>query len=150
MRTATLVSALTLLVAGCGAGLGSVTQPGTSKLELRLIAATEADGFKVQTWDGKVTMTVEKLAPLNDRDVESVKLRKLPDGSPAIDIQLDQTAALTLEDITTKNVGRRMAILVGGKIVTAPTIKEKIAGGQMTVTGPDAAATQAIYDRIKK
>jgi preprotein translocase subunit SecD len=150
MRTATLLIALTVFAAGCGAGLGAITQPGTAKLELRLVATNEADGFKVQTWDGKVTMTVEKRVSLTDRDVEQVKLSKMPDGTPAIDLMFDQTAALTLEDITTKNLNRRMAILVGGKIVTAPTIKEKIEGGHMTLTGPDAAATQSIYERIKK
>lgn len=150
MRTATLALALAIVAAGCGAGLGSVTQPGTSKLELRLITANEAEGFKVPTWDGKLTMVVEKRVPLNDRDVETVKLSKLPDGAPAIDLQFDQTAALTLEDVTGKNVGRRMALLVDGKIVIAPTIKERITGGHMTLMGPDAAATKTIYDRIKK
>ncbi len=150
MRTATLVFALTVFAAGCGAALGSVTQPGTSKVELRLITANEADGYKVPTWDGKVTMVVEKRAPLNDRDVSAVKLAKLPDGTVSIDLQFDQTAALTLEDITSKNIGKRMAILVSGKIVTAPTIKEKISGGVVALTGPDAAATKAIYDLIKK
>jgi preprotein translocase subunit SecD len=150
MRTTIALLALVLFCAGCGAALGSVTQPGTAKLELRLIAKNEADGIKVTTWDGKVTMSVEKSAPLTDRDVDKVKLSKMPDGKPAIDLMLDQTAALTLEDITSKNIGRRMAVLVSGKIVLAPTIKEKIEGGHMTIAGFSEADTNAIYERIKK
>jgi preprotein translocase subunit SecD len=152
MRVPALALTLSALVlaAGCGAGIGSVVQPGTSKLELRLIAANPADGFKVQAWDGKESMVVEKRVYLNDRDVEEVKLSKLRDGSPSIDLVFDQTAALTLEDVTGKNAGRRMAILVDGKVVIAPTIKERISGGHVTLAGFDAAATKNIFDRIKK
>ena len=150
MRTTLSLLALALAAAGCGAVIISVTQPGTAKLELRLIAANEADGFKVTTWDGKATMFVEKRAPLTDRDVDKVRRSKLADGKPAIDLMLDQTAALALEDITSKNIGRRMAVLVGGKIVLAPTIKERIEGGHMTLAGLPAADTAAIFSRIKK
>jgi preprotein translocase subunit SecD len=139
-----------VLAAGCGGALGSVTQPGTAKLELRLIATNEADGFKVPTWDGKASLVVEKRAPLCDRDVEMVKLSKLPDGAPAIDLQFDQTASLTLEDFTSKNIGRRVAILVSGKVVIAPAIKERITGGHMTLAGFNATETADIYAKIKK
>jgi preprotein translocase subunit SecD len=150
MRTTLLPLALLLAAAGCGAVIVNVTQPGTAKLELRLVAANEADGFKAQAWDGKSTIFVEKKAPLTDKDVETVKLSKMPDGSPSIDLMFDQTAALVLEDITGKNAGRHMAILVDGKVVIAPTIKERIAGGHMTLAGLSAADTTAIYNRIKK
>jgi preprotein translocase subunit SecD len=150
MRLSWPLFALALAVAGCGAALGGVTQPGTAKLELRLIATNEAAGFKVTTWDGKTSVFVEKRAPLNDRDVASVKLSKLPDGAPSIDLLFDQTASLTLEDLTSKNIGRRMAILVAGKVVIAPTIKERIEGGHMTLAGFNAADTADIYGKIKK
>ena len=150
MRTTLSLLALALAAAGCGAVIVSVTQPGTAKLELRLIAANEANGFKVTTWDGKTTMFVEKRAPLTDKDVETVKLSKMPDGSPAINLVFDQTASLALEDITSKNIGRRLAILVAGKIVIAPTIKERIEGGHMTLAGFNAADTATIFNRIKK
>jgi preprotein translocase subunit SecD len=150
MRATVLATALVVVAAGCGGALSSVSQPGTAKLELRLIAANEADGFKVKTWDGKETMTVEKRAYLNEKDLDSVKLAKMPDGSPSINLVFDQTAALTLEDITAKNKGRRMAILVEGKIVIAPSIKERISGGHVTLAGLDAAQTQSIYDKLKK
>ena len=150
MRKTLPLIALALAAAGCGAVIVNVTQPGTAKLELRLIAANEADGFKVTTWDGKTAMFVEKRAPLTDRDVDKVKLSKLPDGSPSIDLVFDQTASLALEDITSKNIGRRLAILVAGKVVIAPTIKERIEGGHMTLAGFNAADTADIYGRIKK
>jgi preprotein translocase subunit SecD len=150
MRATVLATVLAIFAAGCGGALSAVTQPGTSKLELRLIAVNEADGFKVPTWDGKVTMVVEKRTYLNEKDVEKVKRSKLPDGSPSIDLVFDQTASLTLEDITAKNQGRSLAILVDGKIVIAPKIKERISEGHMTLAGFDAAQADAIYARIKK
>jgi len=146
-----LALALVLLAtAGCGASLHQVTQPGTSRLELRLVATNEAEGFKVPTWDGKASFVVEKTAALTDRDIERVRLSKLPDGSPAIEIQFDQTASLALEDLTLKNIGRRLCILVGGKAVIAPAIKERVNGGSVTIAGFSEAETTSIYNVIKK
>jgi preprotein translocase subunit SecD len=152
MRVPALAFTLSALVlaAGCGAGIGSIVQPGTSKLEVRLIAANPSDGFKVPTWDGKTTMVVEKRVHLNDKDVEKVKRSKLPDGSPSVDLVFDQTASLALEDLTAKNVGRTVAILVDGKIVIAPTVKERISEGHVTLAGFDAAQADVIYARLKK
>ena len=150
MRATVLAFTLSIVAAGCGAAFSSVTQPGTSRLELRFIAAKEADGFKVQTWDGKLTMFVDKRVYLTEKDVDKVKRSKLPDGSPSIDLMFDQTASLTLEDITSKNVGRTVAILVDGKVVIAPKIKEGISGGHMTLAGFDAAQADTIFARIKK
>jgi len=150
----TFTFALALALAGgtlgCGAAFTNVSKPGTAKLEFRLLAQSDAAGIKVPTWDGKTSMVVERECPLTDRDVETVRLAKLPDGTPVINLQLDQTASITLESVTSKNRGRRLAVLVDGRIVIAPTIKETIAGGHMTIGGFDAAQTTAIFEKIKK
>jgi preprotein translocase subunit SecD len=137
-------------VLGCGAAFTNVSKPGTAKLEFRLVAKSDAGGYKVPTWDGKSSMVVEQECPLTDRDVESVKLARLPNGTPAINLQLDQTASITLESVTSKNRGRRLAVIVDGKIVIAPTIKETITGGHMTIGGFNDAATTTIYNKLKK
>jgi preprotein translocase subunit SecD len=157
-RLASLAAALlALLVAGalggCGAaaagGGAAASQPvGKDKLELRLISQNEAQGTKVPTWDGKFQMSVDGRVWLTQADIKEIKLGKLPDGAPAIDIQLDQTATLVLEDLTLKNKGRKLAVLVDGKIVIAPVIKDIIEGGKMSITGPSPADTAAIYKRI--
>jgi preprotein translocase subunit SecD len=154
LRSTCIIATLSLILGGlCACGAAQSAGPnrpvGSSKVELRLIAANEAEGEKVPTWDGKVTMVVDRKVHLTDADFSEVSLGKMPDGAPAISIQLDQTASLTLEDLTAKHRGRRMAVLVGGKIVIAPTIKERIEGGKMSIVGQSPAETEAIYKHIK-
>jgi preprotein translocase subunit SecD len=153
-RRSLLLSLLALTLAACGGaaaqGGAAASQPvGKNRLEMRLVSATEGSGIKVPTWDGKLFMFVEPRVWLTDADVSQVTLGKMPDGAPAIAIQLDQTAMLTLEDLTLKNQGRRIAVLVDGRIVIAPTIKDKIDTGKMSIVGPSPADTQKIYERIK-
>ena len=38
-------------------------------------------------------------------------------------------------DLTTKNVGRKIAILLDGEVLTAPNVKEPITGGKAVITG---------------
>ncbi|HEY3352503.1 MAG TPA: hypothetical protein VGQ83_04590 [Polyangia bacterium] len=152
LRPTTLFTLLALGLCACGAatqaGAGASQPIGSSKVELRLIEPNEAAGLKVPTWDGKLFMFVGRLVYLTNADFKEVRLGRLPDGAPAINVQLDQTAALTLEDLTLKNRGRRLAVLVDGKIVTAPTIKEPIEGGKMSIVAASPADTQNIYTRI--
>ena len=47
----------------------------------------------------------------------------------------DKTGARIFEDITEKNVRKRMAIILDDNVYSAPTIQEKIAGGNASITG---------------
>lgn len=54
---------------------------------------------------------------------------------PYISIQFDDEGATLFEDITEKNIGKPIAIFVGGDLISAPTVQAKIAGGQAQITG---------------
>lgn len=54
---------------------------------------------------------------------------------PYISIQFDDEGAKLFEDITAKNIGKPIAIFVGGDLISAPTVQAKIAGGQAQITG---------------
>ncbi len=56
-------------------------------------------------------------------------------GSFQISITLTDEAAKIMADVTRKYMKRRIALVVDGKIVFAPTIQTVIAGGQLKVTG---------------
>jgi preprotein translocase subunit SecD len=48
---------------------------------------------------------------------------------------LDSRGARTFEEITSENVGRRLAIILDGKIDSAPVIKSRIPGGRGIIEG---------------
>ncbi len=58
-----------------------------------------------------------------------------PQGQPAINFRLDTVGARQFGDITRNNVGRPFAIVLDGKVLSAPTINEPIPGGSGIISG---------------
>jgi SecD/SecF fusion protein len=56
-------------------------------------------------------------------------------GRPSINFRLDTVGARQFGDITRNNVGRPFAIVLDGKVLSAPTINEPIPGGSGVITG---------------
>ncbi len=56
-------------------------------------------------------------------------------GSPSVDIAFDRRGTSVFADISTKNVGRRFAIVLDGKVYSAPVFREPILGGRAQISG---------------
>lgn len=56
-------------------------------------------------------------------------------GSPQVAIQFDDEGGRMFEDLTDRLVQQQMAIFVGGELVSAPRVQQKIVGGQAVITG---------------
>ncbi len=56
-------------------------------------------------------------------------------GSPQVAIQFDDEGARMFEEITDRLVNQRLAIFVGGELISAPNVNQKIIGGQAVITG---------------
>jgi protein-export membrane protein SecD/preprotein translocase SecF subunit len=54
---------------------------------------------------------------------------------PYISIQFNDEGAKLFEEITGRNVGKPLAIFVGGQLISQPTVNEKIAGGKAQING---------------
>jgi len=54
---------------------------------------------------------------------------------PYVSIQFNDEGAKLFSDITGRNVGKQVAIFVGGQLISAPTVNEKISGGKAQITG---------------
>ncbi|MFQ5847801.1 MAG: protein translocase subunit SecD [Candidatus Methylomirabilales bacterium] len=71
-------------------------------------------------------------------------------NQPYVAIAFDRDGARIFEEITGKNVGRHLAIILDGNVYSAPVIKDRIAGGQAQIEGrftPDEARDLAIVLR---
>lgn len=55
--------------------------------------------------------------------------------NPYISIEFDDEGAKLFEEITGRNVGKPVAIFVGGNLISDPKVNEKIAGGKAQITG---------------
>jgi preprotein translocase subunit SecD len=56
-------------------------------------------------------------------------------GEPTVSIRFDATGSRIFEDITGRNVGKRLAIILDGNVNSAPVIKDKISGGDAMISG---------------
>jgi SecD/SecF fusion protein len=56
-------------------------------------------------------------------------------GQPVINFRLDNRGAKQFSDITRANVGRPFAIVLDGKVLSAPVINEHIGGGSGQISG---------------
>lgn len=56
-------------------------------------------------------------------------------GAPAVDISFDSRGTRIFADISTKNVGKRFAIVLDGKVYSSPAFREPILGGRAQISG---------------
>ncbi len=56
-------------------------------------------------------------------------------GAPQISLEFNAEGAKLFEEITSRNVGKQVAVLLDGAIITAPVVQEKISGGRAQITG---------------
>ena len=56
-------------------------------------------------------------------------------GNPVVDIEFNSKGAGTFANVTTRNVGKPLAILLDKKIISAPNVREPISGGRAQISG---------------
>lgn len=65
-------------------------------------------------------------------------------GAPAVNINLDSTGGTIFADLTSQNVGKRMAMVLidqgKAEVVTAPVIRSAITGGRVQISGSMSTA----------
>jgi SecD/SecF fusion protein len=61
-------------------------------------------------------------------------------GRPVVSFRFDDAGAKAFAKITTENVGRQFAMVLDGKVISAPRIQEPIIGGSGQITGNFTAA----------
>jgi preprotein translocase subunit SecD len=56
-------------------------------------------------------------------------------GEPVVSFRFDSIGAKRFGDATTQNVGKRLAIVLDGQVISAPRIREPILGGSGVISG---------------
>jgi preprotein translocase subunit SecD len=87
--------------------------PGTKEDELGRAAGTEF-------------YAIRKMIPVTGTDLKNARVTKGPVGQPNVGFSLTPDGAHKFSDLTGNNVGRRLAIVLDNKVVSAPSIKSRI------------------------
>jgi preprotein translocase subunit SecD len=133
-----------------------------SLLELRPVlasnpppCATEApkkgELVRPKTSDGKVTECLELGPPIVDaKDVRSATVAETPSGEPALSVVLGGVGSSNLDGFAQRNLGKRLAIVVQGGLVSAPVVQYSSFAGRIQVTGLSKEKTDDLFRRLNK
>ncbi|WAC49071.1 protein translocase subunit SecD [Asticcacaulis sp. SL142] len=84
---------------------------------------------------GEPYLVVKKRVLVSGDNLTSASVGTDQYNRPAIDFRFDGQGARKFGDATAQNIGKRFAIILDGKIVSAPTIQSAITGGSGQITG---------------
>jgi preprotein translocase subunit SecD len=80
------------------------------------------------------TYLVERNVPLTGDSLAAAEASVGQMNDPEVNLTFDAQGARDFGNLTEKNVGRRMAIVLDGNVNSAPSINEKIPGGRARIT----------------
>jgi preprotein translocase subunit SecD len=123
------------------------TQP-TDRFQIRLVAVSTNDPNAEELPMANTlnnTLHVLKRVELDDRDIDSVKPGgPSDDGQPSISVTFTEDGAKKLSALTANNADRRLAIVFGNKVLSAPRIVDPIGRNAIITLGrytPASAST---------
>jgi preprotein translocase subunit SecD len=84
----------------------------------------------------EISYTVERTVAMTGDVIADARHRPGQLGDlPYVELTLNSRGAKIFERITAENVGRRLAIVLDGRVQSAPRINERIGGGRAVITG---------------
>ena len=72
---------------------------------------------------------------LSGKHLEGASVQFGRTGSTKVALQFNNKGSELFEEITRKNVGKKVAIFLDGEVISAPTVNEAIPGGEAVITG---------------
>ncbi|WP_454715206.1 protein translocase subunit SecD [Caulobacter segnis] len=78
---------------------------------------------------------VKKRAVVSGEELTNASQSFDQNGSPAVGFAFNSSGAKKFGDVTTRNRGKRFAIVLDKKVISAPTINDPITGGSGIITG---------------
>jgi preprotein translocase subunit SecD len=80
-------------------------------------------------------LNVQKKPLLDGTTLKSANVQKSALGKPEILLIFTEEGTEQFADVTRKHIGERLAIVIDGKVYSAPTIKSAILGGKAVIAG---------------
>ncbi|MFT7144798.1 MAG: preprotein translocase subunit SecD [Alphaproteobacteria bacterium] len=88
----------------------------------------------------KIPYLLKKRAALTGENLSDASSGFDQTGQNAVQISFDAKGAKQFAKLTTKFVGKRMAIVLDGQVYSAPSLREPILGGSASITGSFTSA----------
>mgnify|MGYP006916049893 CR=1 FL=1 len=99
----------------------------------------------------ELVMMNRKPLPAGGNDVAEVyALESAYNGEPILNMTFNDETAKTWAKITDENIGRRIAFVFAGKVISSPMVNGKIEGGRCSVYGLSTEETCALAKVLGK
>ncbi|UPA22406.1 protein translocase subunit SecD [Candidatus Peribacteria bacterium] len=118
-------------------GADAVTRANAmlTRLQSGQVRSTE-DAITLRTLFFSLRPTGWKDTELDGKHFRSATVTLEPNTSlPVVQIVFNAEGARLFQELTKANIGKRIAIFVGGELVSAPTVQTEITGGSAVITG---------------
>lgn len=97
---------------------------------------TKEDALQLRSIFFSLVPTGWKDTELDGKHFRSANVNLDPTTNlPVVQIIFDDEGGKLFQQLTKKNIGKRIAIFVGGELVSAPTVQGEITGGSAVITG---------------
>ncbi len=109
----------------------------TAQLNFRLVTDKENDfgSEKMTSENGEEIVVNKKIIMSGENLIDAQPRVDNQSNNPMVSFTLDRYGAQKFGKVTTNNVGKRLAIVLDNKIISAPVIREAITGGSGTISG---------------
>ncbi len=84
---------------------------------------------------GTSNLLIEKTAVVTGVHLTNASVGFDQYGQPIVQLQFDKEGAELFDKVTFQNIGKRLAIVLDGKVHSAPVIRDRIPNGQAQITG---------------
>jgi preprotein translocase subunit SecD len=105
----------------------------------RVVSDGESVASETLPWAkrlGEQELKVEKKALLDQRHVEKAVVVKNPlTGNDEVKVTLTKEGAELFSKATRENIGKKLAVVSGGKVLMAPVVRMEISGGALMISG---------------
>lgn len=144
--TATAVALALTASAACERHVEGAPVAAAPPLQLRLVTSAEPFGSRTCPTESPAPSTVaelcERTGPMLYRLAPSVTRSAVQSASVSessgqwlVTFQLDDADSGAVAETTAANIGKQLAVVVGARVVSAPTISGQITGGTVQLTG---------------
>lgn len=127
------------LVLPCCIGWASAGQPAEKsavKFELRRAESKPAEGLTEATVAGtKDRVYLHREAALTNQDITQARVTTDVNDNPAVEITLTEEGRKKFAKLTEDHQGKPLAIMVAGKVISAPVVRETITEGRVFLSG---------------
>ncbi len=109
--------------------------PADARIVYEALTSPAADGLLPAQPTAFRTYVVDRQARITHRHIDGARVdSRTVSGAPEVLVSLTPPGRVEFAALTRDNVGRKLAILLDGRVSSAPVIQSAITGGQMSIT----------------